>query len=149
MFKKCNGYALTHIREAGGRQAHGATAQKGGSHDQKIGVWLSHAGADLLDQRKDDEGGNGMGDERGDDEDESSKHDQDTVQRKARYPFRDSIGDRLKEPGGGDSFAKRKTACCEDDDGPEEVVEIFFGENPSTEEQDQGYNGNDAHIAKY
>ena len=47
-----------------------------------------------------------------------------------------------------DCLSKSQTACSEDDDGPQEVVEVFFGQNAGTEEEDDRDNSHHAHIAE-
>ena len=54
----------------------------------------------------------------------------------------------MKESGGGNSFAEGEATGGEDDDGPEEIVEVFFGEDAGAEEGEHGDDGDDAHVAE-
>ncbi len=54
----------------------------------------------------------------------------------------------MEQSGGGDGFAKGKTAGSEDDDGPEKVVEVFFGEDTSAEEKDHWDECHNSHVSE-
>ena len=54
----------------------------------------------------------------------------------------------MQETGRVDCLSKSQTACSEDDDGPQEVVEVFFGQNAGTEEEDDRDNSHHTHIAE-
>lgn len=69
----------THVGESTGRQAHSDGAHQGAGHDQQIGVGVIHADANLSDKGEHDEGGYGVGDECGHDQDQAGKYDQDPV----------------------------------------------------------------------
>lgn len=60
----------THIRKTTSRQAHRRRAHKNAAHDEEVRMGFRHGGADGLNEREDDEGGDGVGDEGSDDEDE-------------------------------------------------------------------------------
>ena len=107
-----------------------------------------HAGADGVDQRQDDERGDRMADKGGNDEDQCGEHDQDAVETHALDFVRDGTGDGVEETGGGDGFAEREAASGEDDDGPEEVVEVFFCQDAGAEEEDERDDGHDAHVSE-
>ena len=81
-------------------------------------------------------------------EDESPEDDEDAIEAHALDLLRDGARDSMQESGTRDGFAEGEAAGGEDDDGPEEVVEVFFGENTSAEEKDDGYDGHDAHVPK-
>jgi hypothetical protein len=49
-----------HVGEARSRQAHGSRSHQDAAHDQEVRVRLGHTGADLLDQRKHDQCGDGV-----------------------------------------------------------------------------------------
>ena len=55
----------------------------------------------------------------------------------------------MEESTRGDGFAKGKSTCSEDDDGPEEIVEIFFGEDTSSKKEHERDDGNDTHVSEY
>lgn len=112
-------------------------------------MWLVHADADGVDEFEDDEGGDGVGDESGDDEDQGGEDDEDGVEAQALDACSDGVGDGVQEARAVDGFAEGEAAGCEDDDGPEEVVEVFFGEDAGAEEEDEGDDGYDAHVAEY
>ena len=107
-----------------------------------------HAGADGVHQWQDDQRGDRMADEGGDDEDQGGEDDQDAVQAHALHLVRDGAGDGVQEAGGGDGLAEGEAAGGEDDDGPEEVVEVFLGQDAGAEEEDERDDGHDAHVAK-
>lgn len=54
----------------------------------------------------------------------------------------------MQQPGGSDRFSEGQAAGGEDDDRPEEVVEIFLCEDAGAEEHDHRDDGHDAHIAE-
>ena len=54
----------------------------------------------------------------------------------------------MEETGRGDSFTKGEAACGEDDDSPEEIVEVFFGQDASAKESDHRDDSDDAHVAE-
>ena len=58
------------------------------------------------------------------------------------------MGDGLEEAGGVDGFTEGEPAGGEDDDGPEEVVEVVLGEDAGAEEEDDGDDGDNAHVAE-
>ena len=54
----------------------------------------------------------------------------------------------MEEAGGGDRFTEGEAASGEDDDSPEEIVEVFFREDASAEESDHWDDSDDAHVAE-
>lgn len=54
----------------------------------------------------------------------------------------------MEQSGGVDRFAEGETTGGENDDCPEEIVEVFFGKNAGAEEQDERNDCNDSHVAK-
>lgn len=103
---------------------------------------------DFADQGEDDEGGDGVGDEGGDDCDEGCESAGQRVEVHGGDAGGDGGGDGGEEAGGGDGFAEGEAAGGQDDDGPEEVVEVFFGEDSRAEEGEEGEDGDDAHVAE-
>lgn len=95
---------------------------------------LFHADADAVDEREDDERGHGVGDEGCYDEDQAGEDDEDAVQREAFDVFCNRASDRVQESRGVDGSPQREAAGRKDNDGPEEVVEVFLGENAGAEE---------------
>ena len=89
-----------------------------------------------------------MTNERSHDEDQSGENDQDGIQTHALYFLRDGAGDRMQEARGGDGLAEREAAGGEDDDGPEEIVEVLFGQDSRAEKEDERDDGHDAHVSK-
>ena len=138
----------THIRKAASRQAHRGRAHKDASHNEEVGMGFRHRCADGLDEREDDEGGHGVGDEGGDEEDEGGEDDEDAVEVEALDAVGDGAGDGVQEAGGGDGLAEREAARGQDDDGPEEIVEVFLGEDAGAEEEGHRDDGYDAHVAE-
>lgn len=109
---------------------------------------LRHPPPHLRDQRENNESGDGMANKSRDDKDQCCKDDDDAVEAHALYFLRDRSGDGVQKPRTRDSFAEGKAAGGEDDDGPEEVIEVFFSEDAGSEEEDDGDDGHDAHISK-
>lgn len=137
-----------HVREAARGQRHGGRAHEHRAHDQHIGPRLGHPLADLVHQREDDERGDGVADEAGDHEDQDGEDDEHAVQAEALDALRDARGDGVQQAGGVDGFAEGEAAGSEDDDSPEEVVEVFLGEDAGAEEDDEGDDGYNAHVAE-
>ncbi len=54
----------------------------------------------------------------------------------------------MKKPRGIDCFTEGKATGREDDDRPEEVIEVFFREDTGTEEENERDDSNDAHITE-
>lgn len=111
-------------------------------------MWFLHPSTDLVHQRKDDQCRNGVTDERRNDENQGREYDQNAVQTHALDLFGDGAGNGMQEAGGLDGFAERETASGENDDGPEEIVEVFLGQDSGTEEEHDRYYGDDSHVAK-
>ena len=55
----------------------------------------------------------------------------------------------MQQAGTIDCLPESETACGENDDGPEEVIEIFFCQNPRPEEEHDRNDSNDSHIPKH
>lgn len=139
---------LTHIWEATGRQSHRTTGHKYSTHNKQVRVWLIHLLTDLLDKREHNQRSNCVTDEGGNHQDQSSKDNENTVKAHAFNTACNGLGDSVQQSRGIDRLAQRKTAGCQDDNGPEKVVEIFFGENTCAEEEHKRNDGYDAHITK-
>lgn len=137
-----------HVREAARRQARGGGADEHARHDEEVGMRVRHARADLAHEREDDEGGDGVADERCDDEDEGAEDDEDAVKAHAVDSVGDGSRDGVQQARGGDGFAQGQAASGQDDDGPEEIVEVFLGQDAGAEEGDDGQDGDDAHVAE-
>jgi len=89
-----------------------------------------------------------VGDERRDDENQRGEDDEDAVQAHALDLLGDGARDGVQQAGRGDGFAEGEAAGCEDYDGPEEVIEVFFREDAGAEEGDHGDDSYDAHVAE-
>lgn len=137
-----------HIGESAGRQAHSGAAHEGSSHNQQVRVRFVHRFADIADEGQDDEGGDGVGDESGDDEGEGGEDEQDAVEVEAVDLAGDVLGHGVQEAAGLDGFAEGEAAGGQDDDGPGEVVEVLLGQDADAEEDDDGQDGDDAHVAE-
>lgn len=138
----------THIRKPAGRQPHSSRAHDGTTHNQQVRMRILHPSTNLVHQRKDNQRSNGMGDESCDDEDQRCEDDEDAVETHAFDFFGDGACDGMQQTRRGDCFAEREAAGSEDDDGPEEIVEVFLGENARAEEGDHGDDGYNAHVAE-
>lgn len=62
--------------------------------------------------------------------------------------FADSVGQGMQKPGGCHSFPKTKSAGGQNDDGPQEIVEVFFIKDASSEEQNHGDDSDHTHVAE-
>ena len=131
-----------------GRQPHRSRAHQRGPHNQQIRMRLLHARADLLHERQDDQRRDGMADKRRDDEDQRREDEQHAVQTHARNAVCDRARNGMQQTRGTDRSPERQAARREDDDRPEEVVEVFFREDARAEEEDQWDDGDDAHVAE-
>lgn len=89
-----------------------------------------------------------MTDKSRDNGDQSREDAHDAVQAHTLDFSSDALRNGVQEPRTIHSFAERETAGREDDDGPEEIIEIFFRQYSRAEEEDDGDDGYDAHIAK-
>ena len=110
---------------------------------------LGHALPDLLDEREHNERGDSVADESSDDEDQSREDEQDAIETEVFDALCDGSSDGVEEAGRVDCFAERETARGQDDDCPEEVVEVFFCQDAGAEEEDDGDDGDDAHVAEH
>ena len=90
-----------------------------------------------------------MADECRDDQDQACENDQDSVQAHALHALGDRTGNGMQESGRRDRFSEGEPSGGEDDDGPEEVVEVFFGEDAGAEEKDNRDDGDGAHVAEH
>jgi len=138
----------SHIRKPTGRQPHGSRTHQRAAHDQQIRMRLRHARADCVHEGQDNQRGDGVGDEGRDDKDQGGEDDEDAVEAHALDFCGDGGGDGVEEARGVDGFAEGEAAGCEDDDGPEEVVEVFFCEDAGAEEEGEWDDGYDAHVAE-
>lgn len=109
---------------------------------------LRHALTHLLHKREHDKRRDGVADESRDDENETAEDAQNAVETHALDVGGDCLGDGVEQTGGVDGFAESEAAGGEDDDGPQEVVEVFFGEDAGSEEEHERDDGYDAHVAE-
>ena len=107
-----------------------------------------HSGTDLLHQWKEDQCGNGVRDESGHDKNQEGESEQDPVETEVLHLGGYTLRDCAQETGGCDGLAETEASGRQDDDSPEEVVEVLFGEDASAKEQDHGNDGDDAHVSK-
>lgn len=63
-------------------------------------------------------------------------------------PLGDGVGDGVQEARRRHGLSKNQTSSCEDDDGPQEVVEVLLGQNAGAEEENHGDDSYDSHVAK-
>lgn len=82
------------------------------------------------------------------DQDQGSKYDQNTIDAEMGHSLRDGFRNSVQEPRRRYSFPETQSASCENDDCPEEIVEVFLCQDACTEEEYQRNNGDDAHIAE-
>ena len=110
---------------------------------------LAHALAHLRDQGQNDQCGDCMADEGRNNEDQARKYHQYAVQTHPVHFLRNGASNGMQKARARDGFAERETTSGENDDGPEEIVEVFFGEYAGAEEEDDWDDGDDAHVAEY
>lgn len=109
---------------------------------------LCHVLSDLLSEGQHDERSNSVADERGHHQDETCKDDKDAVQTHALYTTGNGFRNSMEQTGRVDGLSKRQTPGSEYDDGPQEVIEIFFVQDTSTEEEYDGNDGDDTHVTE-
>lgn len=137
-----------HIGKARSGQAHGGGSHENTSHDEQIGMRLGHAGAHLLDQRQDDQCCHGVGDESRHDANQTGKDAHDCVEGEVFDAVGDGCSNGVEEARRVDGFSESKTASGQDDDGPEEVIEVFFGKNASAKEENDRDDGDNTHVTE-
>jgi len=138
----------SHVGEAAGGQAHGGAAHEHAGHDQQVGVRVGHALAHALHQRQEDECRHRVRDEGRDHQNDGRERHQHPVQRQVLHARRDVLRQRVQQARRADGLAERQAARRQDDDGPQEVVEVLFGEDAGAEEEHQWDDGDDAHVAE-
>lgn len=111
-------------------------------------MWMLHARADLLDQRENDQCGDGVRDECRDHKNQRRKDQQDRVEAETLDPGSNRASNRVEEPGRGHGFAQTQTACGKNDDRPEEIVEILLGQNARAKEEHHRDDRNHPHVSK-
>ena len=104
--------------------------------------------ADVGHKGQDDESGDRVANKRGDHQNEAGENKQDPVQAHLLNRLSNSLGHGVQETRRVDRLAERETARGQNDDGPREVVEVLLGQNAHTEEENDGDDGNDAHVSK-
>lgn len=109
---------------------------------------MFHAQTDLLHQGKDDQGCDGMRDERRDHQDQPREDDQHPVQAETSHFLRDGLGDRVQQTRRRHRLAQTQTPRGEDDDRPQEVVEVLLGQDARAEKQHHRNDRDHAHVAK-
>lgn len=62
--------------------------------------------------------------------------------------LRNGLGDGMEEARGCDGLAETEATGCENDDGPQEIVEVLLGEDARSKEKDQRDNRYHAHVTK-
>lgn len=107
---------------------------------------LRHALADLLHERQDNKRRDGVADESGDHKNETAKDNQNSIQTHALDAAGDGFGDSVEQTRGVDGLAESQTTSSEDDDGPQEVVEVLFCKDTSAEKEYKRNDGHDSHV---
>jgi hypothetical protein len=77
-------------------------------------------------------------DERGDDEADGEQAEEHLPDRHALHNVLDERIERLEQAARRDGLAERNAAHGEEDDGPEEVVEVLLGQDARAEEEHDG-----------
>ena len=89
-----------------------------------------------------------MTDESRYDQDQAGKHGQHPVHAEVGYTVCDGHRNGMEKTGGRDCFSEREPSSGQDDDCPQEIVEVLFRQDASSEEKRQRDDGNNAHVAK-
>lgn len=111
-------------------------------------MWFGHSSADGLHEREDNQRSNGVTDERRNDQNQGCEDDQNAIQTHALDLLSDSPGDGMQQAGGRNGFTEGKTTSGEDDDCPEEVIEVLLCEDAGAEEENHGDDGYNAHVSE-
>jgi len=137
-----------HVGEAASRQAHCGAAHEHAGHDQQVGVWVGHTLAHALHQRQEDQRRHCVRDEGRHHQNDGRERHQHPVQRHMLHARRDVLRQRVQQARRADGLAERQAARRQDDDGPQEVVEVLFCEDAGAEKQNERDDGDDAHVAE-
>ena len=89
-----------------------------------------------------------MADERGHHCDQSSKDAHHTVQTQVSDFLGDAYGDGMQQAGTIHCLAQSQTASGQDDYRPQEVIEVFFRQDTSAEEENYWNDRNNAHVSE-
>lgn len=109
---------------------------------------MLHPHANLLDQGQDNESGNSVRYKSRDDKDQRRKYDQDPVEAVVCHPLCDGTRNGVQQTRRADRFSKTEAAGCENDNGPEKVVEVLLRQDTGSEEEDERNDRDDAHVTK-
>lgn len=109
---------------------------------------LRHSLAHALHQREEYKRSDGMRNEGRDDENDAREREQHGIKTEVLHAGGDALRQGMQQARGADCGAEREAAGSEDDDGPEEVVEVLFCEDAGAEEKYDGDDGDDAHVAE-
>lgn len=140
--------AHTHVRESTRRQTHRHRTHQGTCHDQQIRMGMLHPRTYLLDQREDNEGCNCVRYESRNDKNQRREHDQHPVEAVVSHLLCDGCRNGVQKAGRGDRFPEAETTSCENNNGPEEIVEVLLREDAGSEEEDDRDDRNDSHITE-
>lgn len=139
---------LTHIGKSTGWQAHCSRCHQDAAHDKKVRMGLSHALSNLLDKRQHNQSCNSMADEGCHNTDQCGEHHQDTIEAQVLDAAGDTLSNCMQQARGIDSLAKRKTSSCKDNDGPQKIVEVLFGQDAGAEEEDDWNDSHNSHVSE-
>ena len=89
-----------------------------------------------------------MADESGHDENKRCEDDEHAIQAKILHALGDAQGNSVQQARGRDGFPEREPAGSEDDDGPEEIVEVFLRQDAGPKKENHRDDGDDAHVAE-
>ena len=142
------GRERTHIRETACGQCHGDGTHQCTGHNQQVRVGVLHADADLTNKRQDDQGRNRVRDETGNHKNQNREDEEHAVKAEMFDPCGDARGNGVQQARRRHSLTKTQTTGGENDNGPQEVVEILFVKDSGTEEQQKRKDSDHAHIAK-
>lgn len=109
---------------------------------------LGHALTNLLHKREHDKRRYSVADEGRNDEDETAKDNKDAVETHAFDAAGDRLGNGMEKTGRVDGLAERQASSGENDDGPEEVVEVLLRKDARSKEQHKRDDSHNTHVTE-
>jgi hypothetical protein len=109
---------------------------------------MVHVLAHLPDERQEDDRRNGMAHKRGGYQNDRREDNGHAIQTQAADAFGDDVRNGVQQTGAVDDCAERETSGSKNNDGPQEVVEVFVSQDTSPKEYGHRNDGNDAHVSK-
>lgn len=111
-------------------------------------MWLTHSHADFAYEGENNQSSDGMADEGCHNSNQSCKNTGHAIQGEISNALGDGNSNGREETGAVDRLAQCQATSSENDDSPEEVIEVLLGQDPGSEEQSDGDDGYYTHVAK-